>query len=246
MRDDQRMEPETEHGRIEDPPAVLGGRLAPLGWSIGFVQAPHTVVRDHLLAWRRRLGAYLTERNKLPAWPDCVEHLQPLEAPWTSELLVAHNAAWTAYLNNDINGGDPWPPTSYLADQLGVPWVIATHHPMTAVGHASTAFALGGPGGEPPLRYIRTIDAHAEDRRWSWRTYGEPLPFERTSAYTARRIPQRFTRPLLVEYLAALGITVDTYDAYRDATLIRQRVLFRTRRQTLQQARADVIAHPAE
>jgi hypothetical protein len=216
---------------------VLGGWLAPLGWSIGFVQAPLTVVRERLIAWRRSLGSVLTERDGLPGWPACVELLQPLEAPWTTELLAAHGTGWTAYVNNFIHGGDPWPPTSYLGDQLGVRWVVATHQPMTGVGHAATQFRLGGPEGEPPLRYIRTVDAHAVDRRWSWHTEGTPLPFEHADAYTARRVRDRFTRPLLVEYLAALGITVDNHHAYRHATLIHQNVPWPTRQETLQQAR---------
>jgi hypothetical protein len=218
-------------------PAVLGGWLAPLGWSIGFVEAPFAVVRDRLVTWRRTLGADLTERREPGAWPTGVESLEPLEAPWTTELLVAHGAGWTAYANNFIHGGDPWPPTSYLGDRIGVRWVVATHQPMTAVGHAATVFSLGGPGGEPPLNFIRTVEAHATDRRWSWRAEGVPMPFERTDAYRARRVRDRFTRPMLVGYLAGLGIAVDDHAAYGPATLIRQNVSWPTRRETLQQAR---------
>jgi hypothetical protein len=231
------MESVTATGQEEAKvPVVLGGSLAPLGWSMGFVEAPHNAVRDRLIEWRHSLGAQVDIAEKLPAWPSCVEALAPLEAPWTTGLLVAHGSAWTAYLNNDINGGDPWPPTSYVANQLGVLWVIATHQPMTAVGHASSQFWLGGREGEPPLHYIRTVAAHAEDGRWSWDTGGSPLPFERTDAYAARLVRHRFTRALLVEYLNALGIAVDDDRSYGDATLVRQHVTWTTRQQTLQQA----------
>ncbi|GAA0900064.1 hypothetical protein [Virgisporangium aurantiacum] len=42
-------------------PAVPGGWLAPLAWSMGFVGAPFEVVCDRLIAWRLGLGADLTE-----------------------------------------------------------------------------------------------------------------------------------------------------------------------------------------
>jgi hypothetical protein len=218
-------------------PAVLGGWLQPLGWSIGFIRAPFPVVLERLIAWRRSLGANLAERQDLPGWPACVEMLEPLEAPWTTELLAAHGSDWTVYLNNSIGGGDPSGATSVVGDSLGVRWVLATHQPMTAVGHAATRFSLGGPEGEPPLHYIRRIEADAEDRRWSWSTFGAALPFERTSAYRARRVRDRFARPLLVGYLAELGIAVDHNSAYGRAALIRQTVPWPTRRETLEEAR---------
>jgi hypothetical protein len=216
---------------------VLGGWLEPLGWSIGFVEAPFAAVRRQLIAWRVGLGDDLTERGDLPAWPACVEALDPLEAPWTTELLVAHGSGWTVYLNNWIHGGDPAGAPTVVGGALGVRWVLATHQPMTAVGHAATVFSLGGPEGEPPLHYIRTVGAYAEDRRWSWSTLGSPLPFERTGAYRARRVRDRFDRAMLVDYLVQLGIVVDDDNAYGQATLIRQNVSWSIRRETLQQAR---------
>jgi len=85
--------------------AVLGGPLSPVGWSVGFIEAPRTNVIDELLNWRRSLGADLQVDDRLPAWPACLRALDPLESPWTTELLVAHGD-WTAYLNNSRDGGD--------------------------------------------------------------------------------------------------------------------------------------------
>jgi hypothetical protein len=133
----------------DDAIVVLGGPLSPLGWHVGFVEAPVGIVRDQLLAWRRSLGADLYVDEDLAPWPRCLLALNPLEAPWTTELLIGHGQGWTAYLNNDLNGGDPFPAANYLARILGVRWLVAAHQPLTAVGHASTQLSLGGPGGQP-------------------------------------------------------------------------------------------------
>lgn len=110
----------------------------------------------------------------------------------------------------------------------GRPPAAAHRHPVHAGQH--------GPA-EPPLHHIRRIEAEATDRRWSWSTFGAPLPFERAGAYRARRVRDRFTRPLLVGYLAELGIAVDDDSAYGQAALIRRHVPCSTRRETLEQTR---------
>jgi len=43
-------------------------------------------------------------------------------------------------------------------------------------------FELLGPSGQPPLYYIRTLQAHANDERWTWHENGTPQPFEDTSS----------------------------------------------------------------
>jgi hypothetical protein len=215
---------------------LLGGPWSPIGWSVGFVEADLTTVVDTLLHWRQGLGQKLRVDRELPRYPQCLRRLEPLQAPWTRELLIGHGNGWTAYLNNDRNGGDPWP-ASYVARLLGVHCVIAIHMPRTKVGHASTQLQLLGPEGEPPLLYVRTLAAHAEDGRWSWETSGAPLPFEDPSRYRARLVRDRLTRQLLVGYLAALGITVDDDARYGRAVLVSQRVGWASRTESLQQAR---------
>jgi hypothetical protein len=217
---------------------LLGGPWSPIGWSVGFVEADLTTMADTLLHGLQGLGHDLRVDRELPRYPQCLRRLEPLQAPWTRELLIAHGQRWTAYLNNDRNGGDPWPACSVVAELLGVHCVIAIHQPPTRVGHASTQLQLLGPEGEPPLRYVRTLVAHAEDGRWSWETSGTPLPFEDLSRYRARRVRDRLPRQLLVGYLAALGIGVDNDQRYGRAVLVTQRVGWASYTESLQQARA--------
>ena len=51
-------------------------------------------------------------------------------------------------------------------------------------------------------------------RRWDFVNEGEPLPFEDTTTYTARRVPDRFTQPMLIDYTAALGLRPFDDDFY--------------------------------
>lgn len=234
LLDDHLVGPVDEVDRPSEV-AVLGGQLSPVGWSVGFLEAPLEQVVERLLGWRRGLGANL-DVGTVPGWPECLSSLDPLEAPWTTEMLVAHGA-WTAYLNNDKNGGDPWPATNYVSGLLDVRWIVASHQLPDRSRHATTQFQLGGPDGEPPLRFMRTIAAHAEDGRWSWHSTGSPLPFERQGAYHARRIRDRFTRALLVEYLAALGIAVDDPGRFGSGVLVHQRVSWPTRPESIAHVR---------
>ena len=87
--------------------------------------------------------------------------------------------------------------------------------------------------------YRRTLAAHAEDGRWSWHEAREPMPFEHPQRYTAHLKRDRLDRPLLAEYLAAMGIAVDDEASYADAAFIRQHVSWKTRKQTLAEAKAS-------
>lgn len=220
-------------------PAVLAGRLAPLGSNLGFVQAPLDEVARRLQAWWLELGRTFEVSEPPVSWPDCLLSLQPLQAPSTTDLLAAHGRDWTAIVNNGLDGGDPVGATSVLGQELRVPWVIAKARQMNSVGHATMQFELGGPDGEPPLGYVRSIAAHAEDRRWSWCAQGPVQPFEQPDVYRARRIRDRFTRPMLVSYLRSLGIEVDDNNRFGKTLLFRQIVPWPTRQMTWEQARSE-------
>ncbi|MET3803657.1 hypothetical protein ABIB25_000641 [Nakamurella sp. UYEF19] len=150
---------------------------------------------------------------------------------------MSHGDGWTCYLNNAIDGGDPASALGHMSRELGCLVVVSTHQPRTQVGHAATQFELIGPGGEPPLNYMRTISAHAGDGRWQWYESGEPRPFEDLGRYRARLVRDRFPRPLLLEYLSAMDIEPDDRDRFGQAILIKQHVSWPRRQQTLAEAR---------
>ncbi len=88
--------------------------------------------------------------------------------------------------------------------------------------------------------YERTLSAVATDGRWEWHAGGSPFEFEHQERYAARRIRDRFDRPLLLTYLAALGIPVDDDDAFGPGVIVQQVVRWPRRTMTLEEERRDL------
>jgi hypothetical protein len=139
--------------------------------------------------------------------------------PYKRRLLVGTRSSWTAVFDNSRAGGDIFPPT-YLATEKGRRAVAVHHSPIGQSRYPATQFHLFGPTGEPPLMYVRTIDAGIFDEgRWLFETAGEAQPFEDVEAYNRRLIRDRFTREMLLDYLAALGIYADEPTFYKAGAL---------------------------
>jgi len=141
----------------------LGGSASPIGWTVQFVHAEHSKVLDSLVAWREGLG-HRPEASEPLSVTQALQRFLPFETPWTRELLIPCGD-WTAYLNNDTDGGDPSASISVIAQRLNVRWAMAMNT-LRHAGHQSTQLWVAGPEGEGPLRYERTIAAFEEDGHW--------------------------------------------------------------------------------
>jgi hypothetical protein len=87
---------------------------------------------------------------------------------------------------------------------------------------------------------VRTIDCGVFDSgRWSFEARGMEQPFEEPEAYSSPRGRDRFTRPMLLRYLSALGIDADTTSAYGPAALVQARFVRVNWRASLDEARAE-------
>lgn len=212
----------------------LGGELAPIGHTISFLQRPST---DVLSAIDQIRGQATVDVGEVGRLPGSARVLDPMEAPWTTELVI-DCGRWTAYLNNAINGGDITAIAPAIGRLLNTVCVGAQHTDRHGPGHAATQLWLQGPGGEPPLMYIRTLSAHCQDGRWSWRASGQLQDFEHPERYESGRIAQRLDRSTLVEYLNALGIQVDDPGFFGDGIAIRQIVEWEVRRESVDEWRA--------
>ena len=210
---------------------MFGGDLCPQGLSVQFLEVPETEVTAQFHDVFGDVLSVSTGSN----FPQALNTLLPFQAPWT-RMLTAQVGRWTALTNNFINGGDNTAPGPAIGRDLGVRCVVATHAPRFGPGHAQTQLEVSGPGGEPPLMYIRSISATATDGRWEWDEWGAPFPWEETERYTARLKRDRFDRPMLLRYLAELGISVDD-DAYGVATLHQQQVTWSSREVSLDEER---------
>jgi len=220
---------------------LLGGAASPIGWSVQYLQTPARTLVEALVTWRCELGQDV-EVRPARAYPDVLHDLLPFEAPWTRELVMPCGDGWAAYLNNFVNGGDPTAAGPAMGRRLRVRCVMAEHAPLDGPGHQSTQLWVEGPDGEPPLMSERTLSATATDGRWEWHVSGRPFGFEDVTRYSARRIRDRFDRPLLLHYLRALGIPADDDAAYGPGVVLQQHVDWPRRTETLEEARRSPTA----
>lgn len=219
-----------------DFPLFLGGALRPIGCSISFVDRSLEETLAAVEEIHAQSGRY--EVTAPAPLPRCAGFLDPMEAPWTRDLVL-DCGRWTAYLNNFIGGGDSTAVAPAVARRMGARCIIATHMPLFGPGHAATQLELLGPDGEPPLMYVRTLAAHAEDGQWSWHVSGREQPFERPQRYLSRRVRDRLDRGLLVEYLAALAIHVDDPAFFGEGIGVHQQVTWPVRREWVAEWRRD-------
>lgn len=205
---------------------VFGGGWWPLGWSIGFIEAPSASVVDAFTAWMRSLRRRQRVASSSAPVLDQIATLAPLEAPWTRELFVATRGQWTAHVSNSTDGGDSWPRVSYLAEQLGVRWVVACHVPQEQYAYPSTQIWFGGPDGDA-LGFVRTVAAGIYDSGgWEFIADGPVQPWEEPENYRTRLVRERFTRELLLRYLERLGIHADDASFYREGVRFQERALW--------------------
>jgi len=200
---------------------VFGKGLWPIGWSIGLIRLPLA----HVLDW---VGESDTDADQIELGTAPIDaqvaQLLPMEMPYRKRLFVDVSEAWTAAFDNSRAGGDPFPIVSGIARDRLVVAILATHRDRAQTSSPATQFHLFGPTGDAPLMYVRTVDAGVFDSgRWSFRTSGQVQPFEQAARYDERLVADRFTRPMLVDYLAAVGVRPDDDEAYGDGVLCVER-----------------------
>jgi hypothetical protein len=222
----------TPIGYVGGVTSLLGGSANPLGAVVQYLNAPLATVSGALADG---FDVIATTDQRLV---DALDVLLPFESPW-SRLVLAPCGAWTAILNNGLEGGDSTAPGPALSRHLNATCVIACSVPRYGPGHEQTQLEVLGPQGEPPLMHVRALSATATDGRWEWFESGQPFPFERPERYTARRKRDRLDRQLLLEYLDALGIPADDDDAYGPALLLQENATYERRCVSLEEARAD-------
>jgi len=88
---------------VPDELLVLGGPLAPLGCTVAFIDRGCEQVLSEIGAFRAGDELEVVGPIEFEA---AVGRLDPMEAPWTTEV-IADCGVWTANLNNFVNGGDP-------------------------------------------------------------------------------------------------------------------------------------------
>jgi hypothetical protein len=217
---------------------IFGGGLWPLGQTVGFVELELARAIEAYRVWTRgwKPPRPSVKQVRETLLIDQLPRLLPLEMPYTRWLLVAHGQRWTAIFDNSRGGGDPYPAVAELSRIAGTRGVLAGHTPQEQYPCPATQFHLFDSGGD----YVRTIDCGVfDDARWSFEARGTEQPFEELEAYGSRRVKDRFTRPMLLRYLSALGIEADRMSAYGPSVLVQARFVRVSWRATLDEARAE-------
>jgi hypothetical protein len=203
-------------------PILLGGGCWPIGWNVGFVERPYPeLVEATMASWVPEAGPFdVVDLVGMPL-RERLSRLAPLQMPESRALILPAGERWSAYLTNSLLGGDPTSWVMTLSRELDCRGVRATCVPVGQYPSPTTVFRLEGPDGEGPLRHVRTVIAGIDDSgRWIFELQGDEQPFEETEAYAARLRRDRFTRPMLIRYLSAVGIPADDPHAYGRAGLL--------------------------
>lgn len=190
---------------------MLLPEFRPVTFSYGLIEAPLDRTGEALDGWYTRQGVKRELNRKNAALPELLRELEPLSAPFFKRLWVqTASPRWpTAYFDGFINGGDPAPPLSYLAIQLGCRSVALTSQPDRKPGYGANRIEIFGPGGTDAMNREWSVAAINDGERWTWQRSGPEQPFEETDAYALRKIRDRLTPERLERYARALEIPLD-------------------------------------
>jgi hypothetical protein len=201
--------------------ALLDNRLAPLTYSIGFLEKPLQHLAAAFRKWKEGLRPAFEVLPVSESLPAALRRLEPLTTIRRRELLLATASDWTAYFDNRVRGADPVSPVSYLSKVLKCRGLIVACIPHThAIRGGQSTGTFGGiefsthTAESFPLAERKVSLVHDDDG-WMFSAAGRVLPFENTDKYRARKVVDRFTPEMLASYCTALGANPFDPDFYK-------------------------------
>jgi len=200
---------------------MLASECQPITFAFGLLEAGLEAVAGELRSWYGQQPAGHRLVPVTGSLPALLRQLEPLSAPSFKRLWVSTSSnRWrTAYFDGFINGGDPFPPVSYLATRLSVHGVTVTSQPDSRRCYGANKLELYGPRTTEWLNLVWCVAAFNDGGRWVWRHVGSERPFEEPAAYESRRVKARFTPDMLRRYCGALEIPLEV-DGYGPDALL--------------------------
>lgn len=188
-------------------PGSIINRWWPVTCDFGLVRAPAEVALDATQSMWRKAGLEFSLVKLDQPLEDCFRALEPLAKVPTKEMNLSTSFGWTAFFRNAVRGSDPFLPMKQLSQTLQITAMRVCVSPGNATYPAGIWEVIDTPqAGGDKWGYRRSIAAANDGGAWVFETSGEPFPFEHVTRYAARRKRDRFTREMLVGYLAEFGI----------------------------------------
>jgi hypothetical protein len=191
---------------------VGGGGLCrhPFTEPIWFINAPFDAVVQETAAWLATLATRRSFTRVDAPLPVMLDSLEPWAPAGWKHLLVATTGDWTAVFSQGDDIGTP----NVVGDRLGSLNMRTHYRPRIVrdgqtLSHGDCALWINN-----GFSAVRNIQATFQSR-WGWLLYGEPQPFEDLDAYTAKRIPDRFTLERLNDYCRAMGVQREQTNFYQ-------------------------------
>lgn len=202
---------------------LLDDKLFPLLKDMAFIHADRDTAAKAWLDFKgpllRAHGVEFSSTVVRGSLEQVVRQLEPLSMPTPERyLIVPCRNGWSLTLDNGAFGSDA---SSLLygtvtrTRQRGVRLCItAPFTKKTGKRRILTVlWSIVEPGDGMTERITRSLAVQKEGS-WHWDNAGEPLSFEETASYDAKRVSERFTPEMLVRYAKALGIDAYNEDFY--------------------------------
>ncbi len=196
---------------------LLGARFEPTTHDVGFVNGEVGEVAAVLRSWYESNGSRVRVRSIRGGLESGLSRMDYLR-PSSDRILVVGTAArgWSAVLANGIGGTDPGGKVRNAVRMGGMRGFYTVFRPdfrapaneRDLESPGARHFSVVWPDADAERGYgKRYVAAQRESgSRWVFQQFGEPLDFEDTDAYLSRRIRDRLTPTMLVDYCAALGL----------------------------------------
>ena len=200
----------------------------PVTHYIGFVKANLDTIVEFCDDWLVPYGIPPAERFRAPV-QEAIRRFAPSDKE--QKLFIQCRSGWTALFRNidDVPEG----PIRNITSKLKLRGVVATYvpdsyDPKTYKGElGAVQLRIFEPFETFFMNCGRSISVINEGNRWRFDQGWKPLPFENLEAYKAKRIRDRFTIEMLIDYLHHLKIDAYSPDFYTD-----QCALYHPRKQT--------------
>lgn len=199
---------------------LLNDECSPTTDQIGFIDLPVKTASEIILKkWQKTVPLRASEhQGTLKENLMLLLPLTTVAAP--RRMFLQTNSRWTAYFDNGWRGTDAFGVISNLAEKRGLGMLVGTDPQSFGgvrrpVDSPSVMWEVYGPKDtEFPnvVRKVSVIDQGAG--HWEFEELGKPYAFEDLARYTARRIRDRFTVDMLLEYLKHFDIDLFNADFY--------------------------------